>query len=175
MRGLFLKRMPRKIVFQSLVSILAIFLIFFPLNFLILSLESGKIISCWRVTPKELFTLAYIHSVAKSEVREIFQVGSAGQIILVETHFQGQGTGLPYNLSGSEKLYRKGDWFYLQNMQRVIPAILWRVQSAYQNRFFFRGQEINFSLKINNGLIRIEIKKMSPFKWAMAYLQNLLK
>lgn len=179
MRGLFLK-MPNKIILLIILLAGAIIFFFYPLEALTLSLENGQILHAQRVKPRDNFLLTYLHSVARSEVREVFQIDARYQIILIETQFQGQGTGLPYNLAEGEKLYRRGDWFILTDRQRVLPTIFWRVQSPWQNRFLFQKEEINFSAKIGNGLIKIQVERMTPFSWTINYwsrklINNFLK
>ena len=90
-----------------------------------------------RVNPGDTFQLAFLHSIALSDVRDFFLIDAEYRLVLTETRFQGQGTGLPFNPAQGEKLHREGDWFRITGMRRVVPSIPWRVQSQWQNRFRF--------------------------------------
>ena len=143
-----------------------LFLFLFPVGVLSLSLGDETVILLRKVKSGDTFRLAYLHSVARSDVRELFIIDSQYRLVLVETRFQGQGTGLPYNLAEGEKLHREGDWFRITGMRRVFPSIFWRVQSQWQNRFRFREEtEINLSATMGNGLIRIEAREMNYLSW----------
>jgi hypothetical protein len=93
--------------------------------------------------------------------------------VLIETRFQGQGTGLPSNLAPGEELHREGDWFRISGMRRVIPAISWRIQSQWRNRFRFgNDSDQDLSAKIGDALILIRIQKMSAFSFLGASLKS---
>ena len=95
------------------------------------------------------------------------------RIVLTETRFQGQGTGLPYNQAPGERLHREGDWFRITGMQRVLPSIHWRVQSQWRNRFRFRSNsEADVSARIGDALIHIQVGRMSLASYLGACLQS---
>lgn len=124
--------------------------------------EKERVIFCASVKPGDTFQLAYLHSIALSDVKELFSIDADYRIVLTETRFQGQGTGLPYSPDPGEELLREGDWFRLTGMHRVIPSIDWRVQSSWRNRFRFRDQgETDLSAKLGDSLIHIEVQKMN--------------
>ncbi|MCX5914674.1 MAG: DUF1850 domain-containing protein, partial [Deltaproteobacteria bacterium] len=94
-------------------------------------------------------------------------------MVLIETRFQGQGTGLPYNLAQGEQLHREGEWFRISGMRRVVPSISWRVQSQWRNRFRFgNDSEADLSAKIGDALILIRIQKMSAASLLGACLKS---
>jgi len=158
--------MKKGIVLFSAIWALAGFLFLYPIGLLTLSQSGEQILFSRRVTPGDTFQLAYLHSVARSEVREIFIIDSQYRMVLIETQFQGQGTGLPYNIAKGEKLHREGDWFRITGMQRASAYVFWRVQSQWNDRFRFKEEpEINFSARIGSGLIHIHAQKISLLSW----------
>ncbi len=153
--------MAKGIVLFSCVIALGVFLFVYPLKVLTLT-KNDQVIFAKKVNPGDTFQLAFLHSIALSEVRDFFSVDSKYRVVLIETRFQGQGTGLPSGLGPGEKLHREGDWFRITGMHRVIPSIPWRVQAQWRNRFRFGDDpELNLSSKIGDALVLIQIQKMS--------------
>ncbi len=133
---------------------------FYSLTVLTLTMDH-RVIFLKRVHPGDTFQLAFLHSIALSEVRDLFSIDSQSRIVLTETKFQGQGAGLPYSLSPGEQLQREGDWFRITGMGRVVPSIPWRIQSQWHNRFRFgNDSEIDLSAKIGDALIHIQVQEM---------------
>ena len=159
--GFILKNMVKGVLLFSGIIGLGAFLFLYPIWVLTLT-KNDQIIFLRSVKPGDTFQLAYLHSVALSDVRDFLLIDSEYRIVLTETRFQGQGTGLPYNIAKGEKLLREGDWFRLTGMQRVVPSIFWRVQSQWRNRFRFgNDSELDLSAKVGDALIHIQIQKMN--------------
>jgi hypothetical protein len=170
--GVYFKPMWKGIIFIAALAGLGLCLFLYPLRALTLS-QNDRIISIRWIKPGDTFQLAFLHSIALSEVRDIFEVDSDYRLVLIETRFQGQGTGLPSNLAPGEELHREGDWFRISGMRRVIPAISWRIQSQWRNRFRFgNDSDQDLSAKIGDALILIRIQKMSAFSFLGASLKS---
>jgi hypothetical protein len=164
--------MGRRIVLVSGLIALGAFLFFYPLEVLTLT-RDDQVLFCKRVNPGDTFQLAFLHSIALSEVRDFFLIDEEYRMMLTETRFQGQGTGLPYKPDRGEKLYREGDWFRITGMQRVLPSIYWRVQSQWRNRFRFGSDlELDLSARIGNALIHIQVQKMTPAYYSRTCLTS---
>ena len=164
--------MGRRLLLVSGVIGLGAFLFFYPLQVLTLT-KDDRILFFKRVNPGDTFQLAFLHSIALSEVRDFFLIDGEHRIVLTETRFQGQGTGLPYNPAPGERLHREGDWFRITGMQRVLPSIHWRVQSQWRNRFRFGSDpELDFSARIGDALIHIQVQKMNPVSYLGARLKS---
>jgi hypothetical protein len=151
-----------------------IVLFLYPL--MILSLETqGKSFFRRVVSPGDTFQLGYLHSVARSDVWDTFQVDSRGQIVLFETRFQGQAYGLPGGPVDGEQWTREGDWFRVTGIRRVVPFIDWRIQSEWNDRFRFLDEpEVNVSSLLGNGLIHIQVKKVRLIDWLGFYLRRII-
>jgi hypothetical protein len=147
---------------------LGAFLFLYPLKVLTLA-KDDQIIFCRIVNPGDTFQLAFLHSIALSEVRDSFLIDAEYRMVLTETRFQGQGTGLPYAPAPGEQLLREGDWFRITGMRRVAPAISWRVQSRWRNRFHFGNEaEADLSSRIGDALIQIQIQEMCPASYVVS-------
>ncbi len=148
--------------------------IFHFISLPVLTLEKeGKIIF-WRwIKPGDTFLLGYQHSVAKSDVWEEFVVDKNYQLTLIQTIFQGQGAGLPYNITGHEKLVRDGEWFRITGMRRVAPLINWRIDAQWQSRFRFGQEKIIPAAKVwGDGVVQIKAGQMKLKNWLIYGLKN---
>jgi hypothetical protein len=164
--------MGRRLLLVSGVIGLGAFLFFYPLEVLTLTKED-RVLFFKRVNPGDTFQLAFLHSIALSEVKDFFLIDAEYRMVLTETRFQGQGTGLPYNLAQGEQLHREGDWFRITGMRRVLPSIQWRVQSQWCNRFRFGSDsESDLSARIGDALIRIQVQKMNLASYLGTYFKN---
>jgi hypothetical protein len=140
----------------------------------VLSLETqGKVLFWKMVRPGNTFRLGYLHSVAKSDVWDTFQIDSQGRILLIETRFQGQAYGLPSGPTGQAQWAQEGDWFRITGIHRVLPSIDWRIQSEWKDRFRFQDEpEVDLSAQAGNGLIHIHVKKVRLIYWLGFYLRR---
>ena len=164
--------MSRRILLFSGVIGLGAFLFFYPLEVLTLT-KKDQVLFFKRVNPGDTFQLAFLHSIALSEVRDFFLIDAEYRMVLTETRFQGQGTGLPYTPGPGEQLLREGDWFRITGMRRVLPSISWRVQSLWRNRFRFgTDSESDLSSRIGDALIHIQIQKMNLASYLGTYFKS---
>lgn len=164
--------MGRRILLVSGVIGLGVFFFSYPLEVLTLT-KDDRILFFKRVDPGDTFQLAFLHSIALSEVKDFFLIDAEYRMVLTETWFQGQGTGLPYSPAQGERLHREGDWFRITGMQRVVPSIFWRVQSQWRNRFRFGSDsESDLSGSIGDALIHIRVQKMNPASYLRICLES---
>ena len=162
--------MRRSIVLFFIVIGLGVFLFSYPLEVLTLT-KDEQVIFSKRVNSGDTFELAFLHSIALTDVRDFFLIDPEYRLVLTETRFQGQGTGLPSNVAPGEKLHREGDWFHITGMRRVVPSIPWRVQSEWKDRFRFGNEpEIDVSTRVGNALIHIRVERVHLIDWLGFYL-----
>lgn len=137
--------------------------------------QQGEIIFLRPIKPGDTFLLAYLHSVARTDVWEKFTIDDKYQITLTETMFQGQGAGLPYNLSANEKLTREGSWFKITGMKRIVPMLHWRVDAQWRSRLRFNQEEIIPAANIaHDGIIHIKVAQMKLIDFLINKSQKLL-
>ena len=135
--------------------------------------RADRIIFLKVIQPGDTFQLGYLHSIARSDVWDSFLVDSEYRIVLTETRFKEQGMGLPFNTEQGEQLHREGEWFRLTGRQQIVPSIIWRVQSQWRNRFRFgTDSEADFSARIGDALIHIQVKKVRFIDWLGFYLRG---
>lgn len=156
------KQVMRKgVILLSGILVVGALLFLYPVRVLTL-LKNHEVIFCRAAEEGTSFELAYLHSVARSDVREFFQIDPEYRIVLIGTRFQGQGTGIPYGPAEGEQIHREGDWFHLKGMHRVLPSISWTVQSQSHNRFRFGNDpEFDLSARMGDALITIQVQKVN--------------
>jgi len=163
--------MRKGVILLSGILGLGAFLFLYPIWVLTLS-KNDQVIFLRIAKPGHTFQLAYLHSVAWSDVRDFFCIDSEYRLVLTGTQFQGQGAGLPYNLAKGEQLHHEGDCFHIKGMRRVVPSIFWRVQSEWHDRFRFGNEpELNISAQVGEGLVRIQVQKVNLVAWLGMYFQ----
>jgi hypothetical protein len=137
----------------------------YPLPVLLLT-GGDEVIARRIVRTGDTFLLGFLHSIARSDIWDRFTIDPQYRIVLIETKFQGQGTGIPYGAAEGETLVREGNWFCLTGMKRVVPAIDWRVGAEWHNRFRFEDEpEIDLSAKIGDRLVQVRVEKMMAIAW----------
>jgi len=164
--------MRKGVILLSGILALGAFLLLYPIWVLICT-KNDQVIFLRVVKPGDTFQLAYLHSVAWSDVRDFFRIDAEYRLVLTETLFQGQGAGLPYGVSPGEQWVQEGDWFRITGIRRVVPSIDWRIQSEWKDRFRFQNEpEVDVSAQVGNGLIHIQAKKVRLIYWLGFYLRR---
>lgn len=150
-----------------IVIIIIIILFFIQVYTLeIKTFSDGKIVFSQKVQPGDKFILKYTHSVALTPVWEIFIIDKDYQIVLIETDFLDHGAGLPYTTFENEIFVEEEGKFKIKNMHRIIPTpIYYRIGAVRENIFYFKGEEINLSSLVGDGLLTLEIYKNNLFNY----------
>lgn len=153
----------------------AIFFVFYFISLPALIIEKqGKIIFLRYVKSGDTFLLGYLHSVAKTDVWEEFVIDNNYQIVLIQTMFQGQGAGLPYNLGENEKMIREGPWFKIMGMRRIVPVVNWRVDAKWHSRLRFDREEIIYPANhYGDGVVQIKVSRIKLKDWLKFHIKNL--
>lgn len=163
-----MKMNKKNTIFLSIFFIIVLmflFLNFFSLQILnIKNYPDGEVIFQDIVTPGEIFTLKYTHSVAGTPVWEFFEINKKGVLILVETHFLDHGAGLPYTSFKDEFFVNEDGKFKIKNMSRKISLPLYcRIGKIRENYFIYKNNEINLSKKLGDSVAKISIAQSNLF------------
>jgi len=151
-----------------LIAIIIIIILFFiPVFTLELRpFSDDELIFKQKVQPGDKFILKYTHSVALTPVWEIFIINEDYQIVLIETDFLDHGAGLPYTTFENEIFVEEEGRFKIKNMHRIIPTpIYYRIGAVRENIFYFKGEEINLSSLVGDGLLTLEIDRNNLFNY----------
>ena len=142
----------------STVLPLLVFWLFFPIHTLSLTeLSTHSIVIHSPITPGDTFKTVYIHSLELTPVWEYFQIDTDYEIVLTDTLYESTGAGLPIPIQGQDKFVKQGKQFHIFDIQRRLPSIVLRVNSAYNNRIILNDAlTFNLSERLGNTVVRIE-------------------
>jgi hypothetical protein len=98
----------------------------------------------------EHFRIYYIHSSDKTPVQDTFQIGKAGELVLVEEAFLWYGAGLEFQNHHGIQLAYHGKWSTVR-LNRVFPELVIRVGRIAKQRLILKDQSIDFDRLANPG------------------------
>jgi len=152
-----------------IIVLMFLFLNFFSLQLLnIQNYSDGEVIFQGIVTPGEIFTLKYTHSVAGTPVWEFFKINKKEELVLVETHFLDHGAGLPYTAFDDEFFVNEDGKFKIKNMSRKISLPLYyRIGKIRDNHFIYKSKDINLSEIMGDNVATITITRMNLFYYLL--------
>ncbi len=144
-------------MFSTLIPVL-LFWILLPVHTLtVTDLSTGGVIIRHPIVPGDTFKIAYTHSLELTPVWEYFQIDPGYDILLTDTLYESTGAGLPIPIAGQDTFRKEGRQFHIFNIQRRLPAIVLRVNSAYDNRIMLNDTlAFNLSVMLGNAVVRIE-------------------
>ena len=110
------------------------------------------------VAPRERFTLSYLHSVSRTRVSGVFEVGAAGGLVVRETSFGTFGPGLPELQPGDHYEIRDGLIRQFGLNQR-LPELSLFVHPYTEHRLEVGGRTLDLSGTLPGGtLVRIAVE-----------------
>lgn len=97
------------------------------------SVEQKKVLLDLPIQPGDLFYFQYIHSSAKTPIRDTFKVDARGQIILIEETFLWHGAGLEFQEHEDVKVNYNDKWIrvLLNRLFLNLPIRVGRVSQQY--------------------------------------------
>ncbi len=145
------------LVFCILVAILLVQLHVFQIKVL----REDTVLYLERVRPGFHFSLGFMHSVEHCPVWDHLKVDDDYRMITYATEFWSSRTGLPYAAFGDETFRAEGDHFIIENMHRVIPAVIQWVDTEYDNTLRFGdGREFKLASLAGNTLLGMTIERV---------------
>lgn len=151
-----------------LFSLIAMF--FFPVMVLEVNVAGEeKVAKTLRVRPGETFYLQYLHSVEKTAVRDCFRVDYEGRMVLYETAFYSNNTGMATHLEEGEHLSLSGGVIRITGRNRVMADIVLRVSEASANTLVMESGLLYLPCVVREGAVAVSVRRLS----LGSYLQRL--
>jgi hypothetical protein len=133
---------------------------------LIHDMEKAVPVFATPVEPGDRLSMGFLHSVENCRVWDHLQINNHYGMVVVGTEFAESRTGLPYAAFKDEVFERRGDHFYIGNMNRSIPEIYQWVDARYDNTLKIDGkQDIQLAALAGNCLLHIHITRLSVMDW----------
>lgn len=92
------------------------------------------------VDPGDYFTIDYRHSSDHTPVHDLFQIGSDGQIVLIEESYQWYGAGLESHPDVGKTDF-SGEWTRVR-LHRPFPRFLLRVGEVANHVLTLHGRDV---------------------------------
>lgn len=92
------------------------------------------------VEANDSFAIEYMHSVLKTQVKDLFRITRQAEIILEETVYESMGIGLPTNTPYEFSL--SDGKFHIRGINQAMPEILLRVGRIANHKVLIGDQEI---------------------------------
>ncbi|MCX5825562.1 MAG: DUF1850 domain-containing protein [Deltaproteobacteria bacterium] len=130
----------------------------FVLN--IFNSKTSSILFKTTIQPGESFFIETIHSLAKTPYTHIFKVDEKGEIFLSGAIYESEGGGYPLATDGSFS-YKNGK-FFMDNMNRFVGILRFRVSPISRETFKYHTMEIPLYNLVSEGTllyIQVEMKK----------------
>lgn len=105
-------------------------------------LKTGRVLWEQPVAPGEWFSIEFMHSVARTPVRETFVLKDDGRIALVETVYFSLGAGLPFEAHGEEQFTIGDGRMRITGFNRVFPEIILGVGRIARHTLIYRGKAL---------------------------------
>jgi hypothetical protein len=141
-----------------------------PLHVLVLrNTRGGHLVFGRVVSPGDVFTLSYTHSVELKPVWDYYIIGEQYEIIQNRTIFPDSDFGLPSRAVGHETYSVLPDGNgCISGMRRLIPSLLLRVERDYNNTFTF-NETLTLNLSKNPGdcVIDMHISEINVFQYIL--------
>jgi hypothetical protein len=123
--------------------------------------ETGKVLYHTDARTGDTFTVSYRHSVNKSPVEDVFEIGYDHSILLKKTVFRAFGAGIPCEPQEGESFRILDDRMELDNIDRKLDPYLLYVGTV-ANHEFFKGEERMELARIckPQQTVRFEVRKV---------------
>jgi hypothetical protein len=133
-------------------------LVFRPARLVVEDVRRGQVVHERPVGPGDRFTLGYLHSVSRTRVSGLFEVGAGGGLIVRETSFGTFGPGLPDLRTGDRYEIRDGA-FRQRDLSLPLDALALFVQPETQHVLEVGGDTVELSRTLGAGArIRIRVE-----------------
>ena len=155
-------------IFLILLILFIFFALFFSFQYkvtVLRAVESRDENILWEknIANENSFIIKYLHSVARTEVKEIFEIRD-GEFFLTGTEYQSYGAGLPVNTEGQYIL--KDDKFIIKDIDYKIDMLLLRISDSSQHELIYQENRYPlYELTGSNALIEFRTEKLSYFKF----------
>lgn len=110
---------------------------------LISQTPGGRVLFQSPVDQGSRFSLAYIHSIHRTPVEELFVINGKREIVLDAMIFESYGVGMPSSLEGHETFRMEDGKMRIENIDRTLQSFDLRIGQVIANhKLLLRGQEI---------------------------------
>ncbi|MEM2211298.1 MAG: DUF1850 domain-containing protein [Nitrososphaerales archaeon] len=144
--------------FLICITLIILLILAYPIHILeVRNISKGIVIFSSPISPKECFTISFIHSVDKTLVKDLFIIQEDNKIKIHESYFKLQCCGAPFNYDDGV-LIKEGDWFIMKNITRpAMNTLLLTITSINNYTISLKGINLPLTHFCEDGEL-VEIK-----------------
>ncbi|MCJ7855744.1 DUF1850 domain-containing protein [Lachnospiraceae bacterium NSJ-143] len=155
------------------IAALLFYLLFSPGNTVLVlaDCDTGNVYTCFDVSDGDEFSIAFIHSVNKSEVREYYTIYS-DEIYLEKCLYSDFGAGVATEIEDGQSLsYTEDGKMLISNIHMRIDKLSYIVGTVSDHILYINGKEISLrALCGKNSPVEFNVKKVGRFFiWRNSY------
>jgi len=133
-------------------------------RFTVIEEKTGKILFYTDVSPGDVFSVKYVHSVNKSPIEDVFEIEQDDGIKLIKTVFHSFGAGVPCELEPGQVLIRKEDRLEIININKHIDRYLLKVGTVADHTLCIQNREIRlYHLAAPKQTVRFEVRRIPVY------------
>lgn len=126
--------------------------------------KTGKILFYTDVSPGDVFSVKYEHSVNKSPVEDVFEIEQDDGIKLTKTVFHSFGAGVPCEAEPGQVFIQKEDRLEIANINKHIDKYLLKVGTIAGHTLCIQGREIRLDhLAAPQQTLRFEVRRIPVY------------
>ncbi len=131
-------------------------------------LEEGPSLVRVALAPDEPFVLTYRHSVTREPVREVYALGDAGAVRVLEHAYRTPGAGLGPVEGEGRRVEAPGGWTRIVGLNRPVGAFALRVgQPPVDHRLRARGREVLLSQRAAGERAWVQGQSVPLLQWLL--------
>jgi len=164
---------------RKLIPLFFLFLISLPIGFFALeptyvlevrNLDKGEVIYCREISPKDRFTLSFVHSMYGTLVYEVFEVGSVGEFVHVSTICE-SASAAEYFSMGFKPIHFNGSAYIIAGTGSLVKIPM-LVTARSRWTLTLENRRIQLSSLVGDG-DRVEVSLAKDLR-VICYLRSIL-
>ncbi len=141
---------------------LAVLLLSPLITVILISDEAGRTVVEVPISPGDLISVNYTHSVEKTHVNETYRVDNTGRLALYSATFESSGAGLPSDASYAIEQGENGQ-FIIRNYDRTYDEVTYGTGNISRHRVYIGSHEYDIFDKLKeNNKFTLRITRDSP-------------
>ncbi len=141
--------------------------LFFPVDAVTVRLprEENRLFGAVRVVPGGEIQLSYRHSVEKTMVEGMFNIGPGPLLQAKETRMTSVGTGLPN--THPSRTRRERDWIVVDEGLATLPGFDFFISDVNATRLAVDGTAIGVQTMASGSVIHIDVERVRLLDWIL--------
>ena len=138
---------------------------------ILLNVNTNEIISIFKVSPEDTFSMQWIHSVELEPWTELFSVDEELSIILTATKFKAFGAGVPH-IIGNKTIAEDG-FITFSEINKTMPSIIYGISTTSKHTFTFNNSTLKLYQHVASDTpVKIFAEKIALYEYMLEKLKS---